>query len=73
MLAMHLQEVDVAIVADVGTLQRLPTIVGQGLYYLPAPSIQANGKLAYGIRHHTKQPLSEDFSIAGILILVGIS
>ena len=26
----HLQEVDVAIVADVGTLQRLPTIVRQG-------------------------------------------
>lgn len=29
-MVMHVQEVDVAIVADVGTLQRLPPIVGQG-------------------------------------------
>ena len=33
-----MQEVDVAIVADVGTLQRLPAIVGQGVLP-PAPWI----------------------------------
>lgn len=37
---MHPQEVDVAIVADVGTLQRLPAIVGQGVSQLFAPSVQ---------------------------------